>query len=210
MPLITDYTTLQTNIATWLNRDDLTADIPTFIQAAEARLQDDDRARLHATVDPFTANAVTNSLPSDLDAIISIDHVGPTYFGPIEIVGSEQIGEALARFGTTGPPAFAAVLDDGSLRVKWAPAPDGTYDLSLAYWAKLVSLSGAQPTNRLLLRRPDVYLYAALVETAPFLKNDSRLAVWEGELEQRLNALEAATTRAIESGTLNRRPGRVF
>jgi hypothetical protein len=210
MPLIADYTTLQTTIATWLNRDDLAADIPNFIQNAEARLKDDDRARLMGAVEPFTASTPTTSLPADFDALISIDHVGPTFFGPVETVGTEQLGEAMARFGTTGPPSFAAVITDGSPRIKWAPAPDASYDLSMTYWAKLVGLSGANPTNRLLLRRPDVYLYAALVESAPFLKNDPRLAVWEGELESRLNALEAATTRALESGTLEHRPGRVF
>jgi len=33
---ITSYATLQSEIASWLNRDDLTSQIPTFIQFVEA------------------------------------------------------------------------------------------------------------------------------------------------------------------------------
>src|SRR6056300_1672468 len=40
---ITNYTNLQTTIADFLNRDDLTAVIPTFIQMAEAQMNRDIR-----------------------------------------------------------------------------------------------------------------------------------------------------------------------
>lgn len=211
MAQIVDYASLQTEVANRLNRSDLTSAIPGLIQTAEARLRDDPRARLLEVVDPFPVSTPVVTLPADFDALNSLDHVGPTVYGPVETVPADQLGEAFGRYGDTGAPAFAAVTTGSNgARLRLAPAPDATYDLLLTYWIKLTALSDTNTTNRLLLVRPDIYLYATLVESAPYLIEDERLAVWEGQLEQRLNAMEDATQRALYSGTLNRRPSRRF
>jgi len=43
--VITDYASLQAEVAGWLARADLTSQIPTFIQLAEARFNRDVRVR---------------------------------------------------------------------------------------------------------------------------------------------------------------------
>jgi hypothetical protein len=111
--MITDYTTLRSQVAAWLNREDLEAQIPVFIQMAEGQLQRDPRVR------------------------------GPN-------------GEGLTP------------IDSGP--------------------------------NWLLTGHPDVYLYASLVETAPYLKDDSRVPVWMAELDRRLTLL----------GSSRRDPSRVI
>lgn len=50
-------------------------------------------------------------------------------------------------------------------------------------------LSEQNPTNWLLEEWDDVYLYAALVETAPFLREDERIPVWRSELDRRLDEM---------------------
>jgi len=208
---ITNYATLQTALASMLMRSDLTDDIPGFIQSAERSLRRDDRARMLVMLDNLEASSAETELPSDYDSMESLDHVGGTYFGPVETVPLNQLGEAFQRFGQTGVPAFAAVITDvAGNRLRWAPAPDGTYTLSAAYWAKLTPLSTSNTTNRFLLAHPDIYLYSAAVESAPWLREDPRLAMWREERELRLNELEASTNRALYSGTLSKRPGRVF
>ena len=211
MAQITDHTTLQTELASLLMRSDMAADIPGLIQRAEASLRRDDRAKLLVTLDAFDVSSAETALPSDYDSLESIDHVGGTHFGPVETVPLNQLGEAMRRFGQTGVPAFAAVITDvAGNRLRWAPAPDGTYSLNVVYWAKIVPLSASNPTNRFLLAHPDIYLYSAAVESAPYLREDPRLQVWRAERELRLNELEASTNRALYSGTLSKRPGRVF
>ena len=208
---ITDYASLQTELGLLLMRSDLTAELPGFIQRAEVSLRRDERAKLLVMLDNLDVSAAETDLPSDYYSLESIDHVGGTFFGPVEIVPLEQLGEAFQRFGTTGAPAFAAVITDvAGNRLRWAPAPDGIYTLSAAYWSKPTPLSDTNTTNRFLLDHPDIYLYAAAVESAPWLREDSRLAVWRAERELRLNELEASTTNALYSGTLSKRPGRVF
>lgn len=206
---ITSYATLQTEVSNWLNRTDLTAEIKTFIANAESRLNDDRRIRNMKRLSNFSANSELVNLPSDFRAVESLYHDGPTYYGPIEIVNGDRLSEIKGRFSDSGVPQFAAILP-GTGQIQFAPEPDTTYSLRLHYWVKIPTLSDGAPTNWLLNRRPDVYLYAALVESAPFLKDDARLATWESMLNSRLEELHIAIEREQFGGTLSRRPSRVI
>jgi hypothetical protein len=89
---ITNYATLQTTIADYLARSDLTAQIPLFIQLAENRLRRDLRIRQMLKVSTTTtvANDSTVELPSDYlqmrdlhintNPIQTIEFVSPTNF----------------------------------------------------------------------------------------------------------------------------------
>lgn len=210
MPQITNYSTLQSAIADWLNRDDLTASIPELIQSGEARLRRDDRAKLLIELDPFTVSTAATTLPADYDSHEALAHVGPTYHGEIEVVDPGKLAEVNGRLygGATGYPRYAAIVEDatGAARVRWAPEPDQSYDLRLVYWSKLTPLSATNTVNRFLLAHPDIYRYAALCESAPYLKEDPRLAVWEQALNNRLDDLHRSTQRRLFSGSLVRRP----
>jgi len=48
----------------------------------------------------------------------------------------------------------------------------------LLYYAKTTALSSSNADNWLLLEAPDVYLYGALLHSAPYLGEDERIAVW--------------------------------
>jgi hypothetical protein len=64
---LSTYSDLQTTIANYLSRDDLTSAIPDFIQLAEIRLRRDLRLRqmLTQTSTTATSGGATISLPSD-------------------------------------------------------------------------------------------------------------------------------------------------
>ena len=210
MPLVTDYTTLQTWIGSVLNRDDanFTADIPNLIQDAEAALRRDGRAKLLTDLSPFVISTEETDLPGDYDSLYGVAHEGPTVFGAINTVALDQINQYKVG-GTTGIPCVAAIISspDGH-KLRWGPAPKETFNLRLQYWAKIPSLSAASPTNRFLTEHPDIYRYAALVESAPYLKDDTRIQMWEAQLEKRLNRLDENTQRALFSGSLTRPPPR--
>lgn len=57
--------------------------------------------------------------------------------------------------------------------------------------AVLVSLMTTDP-NWLLTAEPDIYLYATLVESAPYLKDDERIAVWEQRYQDAAEALSGS------------------
>jgi hypothetical protein len=58
------------------------------------------------------------------------------------------------------------------------PTPDTTYSGELLYYAELEPLSDSNASNWLLEMSPDAYLYGALMQSAPYLKDDARMAVW--------------------------------
>lgn len=200
MALITNYTTLQSHIADELIRTDLTNQIPTFIQSAEAVFNRDPRVRKLADTGGITISADGHSLPSDYRAMESWYHDGPTYYGEIENVGLNMIGNLKASFGTTGVPQFFAVVGGTA---KFAPVPNDSFDTQLTYWRKVEPLA-SNSSNWLLDDHSDIYLYGALVESAPFLKDDNRVPLWEGMLEKRIEQLHLATEDEQFSGSMRR------
>lgn len=198
---ITTYAQLQTSVATWLDRSDLTAVVPDFIALAEAGFRRDRRCRKLQDRGTFSVSADGATLPTDLQSLEAWWHDGPTYYGPIEVVGADQLGTIKARMGETGAPRFAALVDGVAY---FAPEPDATYDTRMTYWRTVESLSDTVTTNWLLASHPDLYLYGSLVEASPYLKDDERVALWQMQLDVRLEQLHAYTWNRQMGGTMRR------
>lgn len=64
------------------------------------------------------------------------------------------------------------------------------YAYRMVYYAGIPSLSGAAPTNWLILRNPNVYLYATLLELAPYIQDDDRINVWGAGYQNAVAALQ--------------------
>jgi len=207
MAQITSYATLKTEVANWLNRDDLVDDIPTFIQLAEQTLERDWRTRKLQDRGTFTVSADGDTLPSDFDSMEAWYHDGPTYYGEIEIVGAEVVQRYNQQYGPTGVPKVAAIT--GST-IRYGPAPDTSYSTLMTYWRKILPLSDSQADNWLLLDSPDIYLYGTLVEAEPFLHNDARVQLWISKLTSAMDSLSAEAQRRQFSGTMRRRARRVI
>jgi hypothetical protein len=202
MARITDYQSLIDNVESWLNRSDLTAQIPTFIQLAESEFKRDMRCRKLQDSGDFSVTADGDTLPDDFLSMESWVHDGPTYYGPIEIVTAAQLPGLKSRYGLTGAPRFAAIADGSTLR--YAPEPDSSYTTTLQYWRKIEDLSASETTNWLILSHPDIYLYGVLLQAAPYLEDDARIPVWGSMLEKALDSLSSATTNAQFGGDLRR------
>ncbi len=201
MALVIDYATLQSHVADTWNRTDLTGVIPNLIQQFEAQAKRESRLRKLTDRGVVVVSADNLQLPSDFYSLEAWYHDGGTYFGPITSVGADQIGSLKAAYGDTGVPQFASIVDG---RVRFAPEPDGVYDTAMTYWRQVVSLSDTNTTNWLITEAPDIYLYGTLLESAPYLKDDERLATWGTLYEQRLDALHEATQDAQFGGSIAR------
>lgn len=186
-----------------------------MVQRAEQRLRRDPRARLLVDYTTLSVAAEEVSAPADLVEINEIAHDGPTYFGELERVGLGDLSKIKAVHGNSGVPLAFAMKTDGSGNIyfMFAPEPDTTYTLRASYWQGVTngnSLSSSNLTNRFVLENPDIYVYATLAESAPYLREDERLAVWNGILEERLNALEQETQLRTFGGRITDRPRRTF
>lgn len=195
MAQITNYATLQSAIADYLNRQDLTSQIPMFIQFVEADLSNRLRSREMIVADTITSVLGDVQLPADwLEAInLKIDG-GKTPIRYITLDEADQITSE--QFYSK--PNFYTIVDDV---IRLVPAPSQNEDIEILYYAKIPALSDSNTTNWLLSKAPDVYLYGALVHAAPFLLDDQRIGTFGQFYSQRVDAIGQDSYRAIHSGS---------
>lgn len=195
---ITNYTDLQSAIADFLNRDDLAATIPTFISLAEA---DINRTVRHWRMEKrSTAELDTqySAIPADFLEVIRF-YITSNDTRPLELISqAELLDRKYRNLDTSGKPAYYAITA-GEIEVY--PVPDGTYDVELYYYARTPALSVSEPTNWLLTYFPDAYLYSALVHSAPYLQEDSRIQTWAALQQNAINAINAESEKSKFGGS---------
>lgn len=193
-----DYTSLKSNIADWLNRDDLTAVIPTFIELAHAELNLIVKhwrreARSTATIDSrFLA------LPLDWQNSIRFE-LTTAPLVHLKLSTSNQIASKREEFGTAGGQPTDYALTGGTFEF-W-PTPDKEYPAELLYRAKIPALSDGSLTNWLIDLMPACYLYGSLLQSAPYLKDDPRIQVWQTLYDQAVGTVNTEGEAATLSGT---------
>lgn len=203
---LANYDDLKSAVADWLNRSDLTARIPDFIALAEARMRREVLSRNVTVNAAFSLNAASVALPADLKVLRAINRTTALYEGPIEIVSLDRIYDERRSYARSAVPRYAAV--EGPNLVL-APTPDTTYTATIVYEPEVTPLATTS-TNWWLTNHPDLYLYSALAESAPFLKDDERLAIWNGRYKDAVAQLEIARDRAEYGPTLIARPKRAL
>jgi len=99
------------------------------------------------------------------------------------------------------PAFFAHVGTD----LEIFPTPGDSYTGEITYYAKITALAADGDTNWLLTAAPDMYLYAALMHSAPYLRDDPRIAVWAGLYAQAAGELAQQSEQARFGGPLRMR-----
>lgn len=183
MTQIVDYTSLQAAVTEYLARDQdttLIARIPTFIQLAEAKFNRQlfvrqMEQRSTAVVDLTSSGPEFISLPADFQSMRRVRLSSVTGKPCLEFRSGTQMDEY--RFGISdvaAQPRYFTVFGD---EIELAPTPDQNYTVEMIYRTNIPSL-GANADNWLLALAPDLYLYGALMESAPYIKEDGRIQTW--------------------------------
>ena len=173
---INSYAALKAQIAAYLSRNDLTAQIPNFIALAESDIQADiaDLAwlqeRATATTVANVATVNTAGIYSLVDAWLDGEH--------ISIVQPSSIPTVVT---SRGKPSLVCV--DGVDALRFYPTPDSAYAVDVIYVPFISpSLSGGTPddaaTNWILQQHLGCYLYGALLHASVFIEDDGRLQQW--------------------------------
>jgi hypothetical protein len=201
---ITTYAELQTAIGNWLGRpaDPIIAPIiPDWIALCEARFNQE--LRLRAMEDRATASISSQyvALPADFlelrniqlntSPIASLEYLEP---GAIDGIGA---GSA------TGRPRFYSVIND---EIQLAPAPDGAYEIEIAYWRRVPALNGTSQTNAILTNAPDIYLFGALAEAAAYLGDDEHFGPWDARYQLAVRRLQDSDDRGNMGPAMRMRP----
>lgn len=173
---IADYATLQTAIANWLARAGLTNNIPDFIQLAEKRIWRDIKhpAMLEGDQDYLSSGAPYSSgaiLLSSFPTLISINSLIVTS-GGVDIALEPLPMSALANESLlTRPHGYVMTAE-----AIYVIGGSGDEAYKMKYWSSGSPVSDSNAGK--IAEWPDLYLYAALLESAPFLKQDARIATW--------------------------------
>ncbi len=185
MSLLT-YADLQTQIAAWIARGDLTAVIPDFITLFETVANRRLRVRsqeLTATLTPTNGVATipadyltwrrvtwTGSRPRELE------YVHPSYL------------HALFPTLPQGDPRYFAI-EGSNLTV----GPSDNSALTFDYFQKVTPLSAG--VNWLYAAHPDIYLFGSLAEAHGFVKDPDSLALWAGRRDAIFDEIEKLDTK---------------
>jgi hypothetical protein len=197
---ITNYTNLQTSIADFLNRSDLTDVIPTFIALAEA---DFNRNVRHYKMEARSSGQQSAGdqymqIPSDWLETIRL-HLTSNGTSALTLTSRAAMADIRAKnenISTKSPYLYTHA--DGQFELY--PTPTEDTDVELLYYQKIPDLA-TNSTNWLLTDAPDVYLYGALKHSASYLQDDARLTVWQAQYQEALLNLNAYADNARYSGS---------
>ena len=183
MAVIDNYATLQTTVAEYLARDDLTSFVPNFIQNAENKLYRTLNLRNEETALNVTVTGGVAAVPSDFKALkfayLDESPVSLVQWVPIE----ELYRDYPNRTEITSP---CVISREGSNFVFGPVSKDGT--LKGIYYAKNSPIRTVDG-SWYVVNAPEVLLYASLMEAAPFIHDDPRIAVWSSFLAEAVESL---------------------
>lgn len=204
---LSTYTGLQAAIETELNRTDLTTAVPAFIALMEAQTERQLRVREMLVTNPaFVVDSELENLPADFletrSFYLNTNPIIPLMFRSIESL------EMFKRANPgVGKPTDFTVLGSQFMFIK---APDTSYTATLVYYQKIPRLSASQASNWLLAAHPDIYFYGSLLNSAPYLKEDARIAVWAQLYQNAVEALKVADQRAQTASSGLKAQARMF
>lgn len=173
------YSDLLLAVSAWVNDPQVEQSVPTFVQLAEAQINRKladagiPGAIVRATC---TIDAEYSQLPSDFARPISLTLANGR---AVENITQESFQALLDRAcPTPTTPTAPDYYTVAGGEMRFYPVPDASYTVELVYQAKVAGLSETNASNWVLADHPDVYLYGALLQCAPFLGDDARASTW--------------------------------
>lgn len=194
---LSTYAELTDAVAVWLNKPDIEQTVPSLIALAE---DDINRRMRHWRMQKRSVaviDAQYATVPADWLASMRF-YTTDAGTRPLDLISHADLLDRRAeRSDRSGRPTHYAMTGG---QFEFFPTPDAAYNAELVYFARIPSLSDAEPTNWLLTEAADVYLYGTLAHSAPFLGEDARLATWVNLYKSALDSLNAASDEARYSG----------
>ena len=186
---LTNYTTLKTSIANWLNRSDLTDEIADdFIKLTEADFNSKLRIRKMVAQTSFTIDSETEALPTGFLQVRDIYILNGNTKVPLTYTTPSQMDSTVGT-STTGLPNSFTILGD---TFRFSPKPDASYTAFINYYKSFDALSDTTTTNYILTTHPAIYLYGSLFHAANFLGgiNPQQVQTWQQMFATAMERLE--------------------
>jgi hypothetical protein len=203
-----DYASLQTDLADLLNRKDLTAKIPLFIELCEAALNRDIR---HWQMEKRATLQTVQQYPTfPIGWLETIRLHNADDGAPMEVLSRQAMQDMrwqMDRSGGVGyGPRYYRHSQTGYELLPSPPEEDPGSKIELEYYERIPNLgqdygTGPIETTWLMTLHPDVYLYGSAIHSAPYLHDDSRLGTWAGLYESGMRKVNDEDKKAEMSSS---------
>ncbi len=187
--LLTSYDDLVAAITGWLHRKDLAAKVPTFIALAEVRINRIAQIRaMELEAELFMeAGERRVALPDGYSSPLAV-----RLPGACRADLTAYVAEQLPQRTEPGEPCSWAI--DGEYLAVDRPA-DIDRTLTLRYRG-IFRLGPDAQTNAILRKYPDLYLYGALLESAPMIRDPDSINLWQAMYDRAVKEVNRNESRA--------------
>jgi len=193
--IITDYSTLRTAVSDYLARSDLSGFVPNFIQNCESTIYKDLRIRAMETALSVTISGGVATVPTAF-VELKFAYVSTSPVQVLDWVPPEMI---YARYPVRSGAEIPKDISIAGANFIFGPYP-GNYTINGIYYARLTALSDSNTTNWFTTYAPDLLLYGALLEAAPFMMDDKRIATWQTFYQKAYSAVANEEKRKRSAG----------
>jgi len=193
------YSSLTSTVLQYLERSDAAVvnAIPTFITLCEFEIAQNIKTLGQMEVVDSTMQIGNPVIPKPArwrkTTSMTLSNSGQKQ--PILVRKLEYLNNYAQDVTAKGTPLYYADYDYDNWLV--APTPDKAYNFEVLCYTRLTPLSQSNQTNWLTVNAPNAMLFGTLKQTAPFLKNDARLAVWKQMFDEALAALKTEDTLRV-------------
>jgi hypothetical protein len=187
------YDSLVADVATYLERTDIATleKIPTFVMLAEQIIASQIKFLGNLTVQTsqMTADDPVINKPARWRKTVSMNITVDGKRQPVLLRRYEYLREYWPDPTNTDVPKFYTDYDFTHWMV--APTPDVAYNFEVLYYERVQPLDSSNQTNWFTQYAPQALLYGSLLQAMPFLKNDSRVQLWQAMYKQAMDVLTA-------------------
>jgi hypothetical protein len=187
------YDSLVENIQSYLERNDASTldKIPLFIMLAEQVIASQIKFLGNLTVNTSTMTAGENVIdkPARWHKTVSMNITVAGERFPIFNRRYEYLREYWPAPAATEVPKFYCDYDYTHWMV--APTPASAYNFEVLYYERVQPLDSSNQTNWFTIYAPQALLYGSLLQAMPFLKNDDRVPLWQGQYKLIMDILTA-------------------
>ena len=191
---LSSYSDLKSSIQSWMfDRSDLATEAADFVTLCEADLNRVLRTRRQLTIATLTLDANSRvALPTDYLEFRRVTAMTTPRL-TLDMVTSDY-RDAFYPYRESGFPAVFTIDGDGILVL-----PATTADIEFEYYAEIAPLPEAAPSNWLLEKFPNIYLYGSLKHAAIFIGDDGRTQAMGSMFNGLLDALVSSERGAMWS-----------
>lgn len=203
------YDSLVEDIQSYLERSDAAtlAKIPQFIMLAEQIIASEIKflGNLVVVGSSMVLGEATIAKPARWRKTVSMNVTVAGKRQPVLLRTYEYLREYWPNPSSTDVPLYFCDYDYEHWLI--APTPAAAYSYEVLYYERNQPLDSTNQSNWFTEYAPQALLYGSLLQAMPFLKNDERIPMWQGQYDkiiavlQNENVIRVADRQAIVRDT---------